>query len=300
MIIVRLEGGLGNQMFQYAIAKHLSFINNTDIRVDLSNFDKTIYTNNSTWRGFRLNVFKLNVTTANEKDIRTVKNSEPDFFEKLKYRLMRLKSIPYYRKSEIYESKLFHFDKNILNARKDVYLVGYWQSPRYFSAIRNQLLQDFQLRELPSEKNYPFLSALHNQNAVSVHIRRGDYASNPEYLKIHGLCPVEYYQRAIEYICAKTSYPVFYFFSDDMEWVKQNLKIKHPAVYVSGTPEGKDHYEMYLMSLCKHNIIANSSFSWWGAWLNTNAGKIVIAPKQWMGDANIDTADLIPANWLRL
>lgn len=300
MIIARLIGGLGNQMFQYATAKHLSIINNTNLLVDLSGFDKTIYTKNATWRGFQLTIFKMKVAIATQEDIQAVKNSAPDFFEKLKYRLMRLKTIPYYRKNEIYESGLFHFDKNILKAGRNTYLVGYWQSPHYFNAIRKKLLEDFQIRELPSEKDYPFLNELSHKNAVSIHIRRGDYISNPEYLKNHGLCPVEYYQQAIEYICSKTAKPVFYFFSDDMEWVKKNLNINHPAVYVGGTPEGKDHYEMYLMSLCKHNIIANSSFSWWGAWLNTNPEKIVVAPKQWMGDAGIDTTDLIPKNWVRI
>jgi hypothetical protein len=300
LIIVRLEGGLGNQMFQYATAKHLSLIQHTDLKVDPSAFNKTIYKESATWRGFQLSVFKLNVDTATDEEMKTVKNSTPDFFEQLKYRLLRVKTVPYYRKNELYESTPFRFDSNILKAGKNTHLTGYWQSPNYFEAIRQNLLNEFTLREKPDKNTYPLIDQLQQQNSVSIHIRRGDYVSNPEYLKIHGLCSLEYYRAAIDYICSKVTYPVFYFFSDDMQWVKENLKTEYPAVYVSGTPEGKDHYEMHLMSLCKHNIIANSSFSWWGAWLNRNEHKTVIAPKQWMGDAGIDTTDLIPENWVRL
>jgi hypothetical protein len=300
MIIVRLEGGLGNQMFQYATAKHLSLIQHTDLKVDLSAFDKTIYKENATWRGFQLDVFNLNVGIATAEDMKSVKNAAPDLFEKLQYRLLRIKSIPYYRRNEVYESTPFRFDRNILKAGKNTHLTGYWQSPHYFDAIIKNLLTDFTLREKPDLSTYPFIDQIQDQNSVSIHIRRGDYVSNPEYLKIHGLCSVEYYRAAIDYICSKVSNPVFYFFSDDMEWVKKSLKTEYPTVYVSGTPEGKDHYELHLMSLCKYNIIANSSFSWWGAWLNTNAEKIVIAPKQWISDAGIDTNDLIPANWVRI
>lgn len=299
MIIVRLLGGLGNQMFQYATARHISLINKTELRLDLSAFAKEIYKENATWRGFQLSVFKLKYEVATSQDIEIVKNSELPFFEKLKYRLLR-KNIPSYRKAEQFEKQLFCFDQSILNASSNTYLTGYWQSPLYFDVIRSVLLKDFEFRENPTKKDYSFFDAIAGQNSVSIHIRRGDYVSNPEYLKIHGLCTLDYYQSAIKYICGKVTNPAFYIFSDDLDWAKKNLQIKHTCVYVSGTPDGKDYFEMYLMSLCKHNIIANSSFSWWGAWLNKNSQKIVIAPKQWMGDASIDTNDLIPGNWIRL
>jgi hypothetical protein len=300
MIIVRLEGGLGNQMFQYALGRHLSIINNTELKIELSAFDKNSYSNKTTYRGFQLTAFKLNYKVANKGDIQSVKNSIPDFSERLKYRLMRLKTTPYYRKNEIYETTVFRFDENILKVGKNTYLVGYWQSSFYFNAIRKQLLEDFQFSDIPTEKEYPFIKKLNTQNAISVHIRRGDYVSNPEYLKIHGLCSVEYYQKAIEYICSRVQNPIFYFFSDDIKWVEHNLKISHSSVYVTETPLGKDYYELYLMSLCKHNIIANSSFSWWGAWLNQNKQKIVIAPAKWMNNIETDTKDLIPTELIQL
>lgn len=299
MIIVRLLGGLGNQMFQYATARHLSILNNTKLKFDSSAFDKNIYAENATWRDFQLSVFKLKSEIATEQDIEVVKNAELPFFEKIYYRLLR-KNIPSYRKTEQFEKQLFCFDQSIFKASANTYLTGYWQSPLYFDAIRSILLKDFELGEKPSKKDYPFFDDITRQNSVSIHIRRGDYVSNPEYLKIHGLCSIEYYQGAIEYICRKVANPAFYIFSDDMDWAKENLQIKNPCIYVTGTPAGKDHFEMHLMSLCKHNIIANSSFSWWGAWLNKSSEKIVIAPKKWMGDPAIDTTDLMPANWIRL
>jgi len=299
MIIVRLIGGLGNQMFQYATARHISIINNTTLRLDLSAFAKEIYKENATWRSFQLSVFKLKFEMATGQDIEDVKNSELPFFEKLKYRLLR-RNIPAHRKPEIYEKQFFSFDPAVLKASANAYLTGYWQSPLYFDSIRSVLLKDFEFIENPIKKDYPFIEEIQQQNSVSIHIRRGDYVSNPEYLKIHGLCSIAYYQSAIEYICRKVANPAFYIFSDDMDWAKENLQIKNSCIYVTGTPEGKDHFEMHLMSLCKHNIIANSSFSWWGAWLNKNIEKIVIAPKQWMADPAIDTKDLMPANWIRV
>ena len=221
------------------------------------------------------------------------------FFEKLKYRLLR-QNIPSYRKPELYEKQLFNFDSDVLKATANAYLTGYWQSYKFFESIRSALLNDFEFSETPAKIQYEFIDKIHQQNSVSVHIRRGDYVSNPEYTKIHGVCSTDYYHRAIEYICSKVENPAFYFFSDDMDWVKKNITVNNDCVYVTGTPAGKDFYEMYLMSICKHNIIANSSFSWWGAWLNKNTEKIVIAPKLWMADPTIDTTDLIPANWIRI
>lgn len=299
MIIVRLLGGLGNQMFQYATARHLSIIKKTKLKFDLSAFEKNIYAENATWRDFQLSVFKLKAEIASKQEIENVKNAHPPFIEKLKYRLFS-QNIPAYRKPEQFEKQLFKFDTTLLSAPKNAYLTGYWQTPLYFNAIRSVLLKEFEFREIPVKDNYPFIDSIKKQNSVSIHIRRGDYISNPEYLKIHGLCTIDYYQRAIEYICKKVDNPTFYIFSDDMEWVKQNIQFVNNCVYVTNTPDKKDHFEMYLMSLCKHNIIANSSFSWWGAWLNQNNPSIVIAPKQWMGDPAIDTKDLIPSEWVRI
>ncbi len=295
MIIVRLLGGLGNQMFQYAIARHLSILKKTTLKFDITGFNKDLYKEGGTIRNFGLNIFKIEPIIATDEDIDIVKSSKPELLERLRNRFLN-KVIS----NEVYEQKLFSFDKNIFKSLSNTYLIGYWQSPKYFNSIRNILLKDFELREIPTTNEYPFLDKIKKDNSVSIHIRRGDYSSNPEYFKIHGLCSIEYYQSAIECICKKITNPVFYVFSDDMEWVKKNIQIKSTCIYVTEANNEKDYFEMHLMSLCKHNIIANSSFSWWGAWLNQNPEKVVIAPKQWMNDPAIDTRDLVPANWIRI
>ncbi len=292
MIIVRLEGGLGNQMFQYALGRKLSLKNKTELKFDISALGPAT-------REFQLNIFNSQFPIASEQDIDNVKNSNLSFVELLKYRIQRKINIPYFRKSDLFETTLFKFDSNILKAGKNAYLTGYWQSHKYFEKIRKTLLKDFQPKEIPTSSIYNYLNTLSSESSVSIHIRRGDYVNNAETNTLHGTCSVEYYNSAIDYISSKIHTPVFYIFSDDMDWVKSNFIIKHKFIYVTETPVGKDYFEMCLMSYCKHNIIANSSFSWWAAWLNQNPDKIVVAPKKWM-NTSINTNDLIPANWIRL
>lgn len=300
MIVVRLEGGLGNQMFQYAIGRQISLINKTELKFDLSGFDKNKNVSEVIRKDLRLSIFDSPINIATQQEIGNVRNSKLPLIEKLLYRLQKRKNIPYYRKNELFESQWFKFDRNILKAGKNAYLTGYWQSFHYFHAIRTILLKDFAFKTHPDTKLYPYLNEINKQNSISLHIRRGDYIKNPETFNLHGICSPEYYQAAIKEITAKVNNPVFYIFSDDPEWVKENFAMSFPCIFVLQTPAEHDFFDMYLMSLCKHNIIANSSFSWWGAWLNNNPKKIVIAPKQWMANPGIDTTDLIPTNWIRL
>ncbi|MGE3825018.1 MAG: alpha-1,2-fucosyltransferase [Bacteroidia bacterium] len=300
MIIVRLEGGLGNQMFQYALGRHLSIINKTELKFDLSSYEEKLFNNGAKCRGYNLDIFDLNIKIASADEIQKVKASEIPFFETLKYKFQRLKTIPYFRKTELFESKLFFFDSNILKAGKNSYLTGYWQSPKYFDSIRKNLLEDFKFKELPSKKDYDFIDAIIKQESVSIHIRRGDYVTNPETYKLHGVCTIDYYKQAIEHICKNVENPFFYIFSDDIDWAKENIKPEENVTYVKGTPSDKDYFEMHLMSLCKHNIIANSSFSWWAAWLNSNSQKIIIAPQKWMNMPDLNVNDLLPEIWKKI
>ena len=136
--------------------------------------------------------------------------------------------------------------------------------------------------------------------SVSVHIRRGDYLSNPAFYRFHGVCAVEYYEAAVGHLAGAVENPCFFLFSDDLDWARRNLRLDYPVTYVDHNGEDKDYEDLRLMSQCKHHIIANSSFSWWAAWLCANPGKIVIAPRKWFNDPNIDTADIIPASWRRI
>lgn len=300
MIIVRLEGGLGNQMFQYALGRHLSLINKTELKFDLSGLDKKNYAPGMVQRELRLTVFDTLINIASEQEIRDVVTSGISKVENLIYKIQRRSTIPYFRKNELFENTWFKFDKNMLRAGKNVHLTGYWQSFHYFKAIREVLLNEFTFKEYPNQHHYPFSKSIHEQNSVSLHIRRGDYINNSDTLKLHGICSTDYYQAAVKEISRRIKKPVFYIFSDDINWVKENFSIDYPCIYVSETEQQKDYFDMHLMSTCKHNIIANSSFSWWGAWLNRNPYKIVLAPKKWMADHGINTNDLVPENWIRL
>jgi hypothetical protein len=150
-----------------------------------------------------------------------------------------------------------------------------------------------------SGKNADIAEQIGRVNAVSLHVRRGDYVKNPKTTATHGLCSLDYYHTAIRYIYETVEQPYFFIFSDDMAWVKEHLKIDAPCQYVDHN-QGKESFnDMHLMSLCKHHIIANSSFSWWGAWLNSSPEKIVIAPNKWFANQN-NIKDLLPNDWVTL
>lgn len=288
--IVKMMDGLGNQLFQYAIGTHHSIINNTVLKFDLQ--DYILY---EPPRKFSLDVYRIKGSPATNEDIKKIIT----FKETLISSLYKLFNLQYKSKTKISEKIWFTFDETILKTGKNIYLTGHWQSYKYFEAIRSTLLKDLELISPPTNSDYPFLYDMKNKESVSIHIRRGDYLSNPKAAALFEVCSPSYYYQAIEYICNRISNPVFYIFSDDWDWVENNFKINQEHIYVRGTPKEKDYFELYLMSICKHNIIANSSFSWWGAWLNKNADKIVIAPKQWTRFQE-NTADLSPENWVRL
>jgi hypothetical protein len=201
------------------------------------------------------------------------------------------------RQSYQIESK-FTFDENILvSPVKSMYLNGFWQSEKYFSTIRPILINDLKLTSQLSLNAQFWQSKICDSNAVSVHIRRGDYILNSAAHNFHGVCDIDYYKTCIEQIKTKLINCHFFFFSDDIEWAKLTFSYLDKSDFVTLCSNKED---LYLMSICRHNIIANSTFSWWGAWLNENENKIVYAPKRWFNDEQIDTSDLIPSSWERI
>jgi hypothetical protein len=188
------------------------------------------------------------------------------------------------------------FDLGFTTWPDDTYLHGYWQSEKYFADIEAQLRQDFAFPALTG-RNVEFASELESELSISLHVRRGDYLN----LAAHTVCSQEYYQAAVKEMIRKVSGdPRIYVFSDDPEWARQNLKFSVPTQVVDHNSGAADFEDMRLMSLCKHNIIANSSFSWWAAWLNANADKNVIAPKAWFGDPKLNNPDITPDSWQRI
>ena len=290
MIITKLIGGLGNQMFQYAAARRATLTLGVELKLDLSGYENQ---EGMTPRKYMLDIFNIKASFANKNEVNRLKN--PYFF----WKLLRKINPAIQHKSYIKE-KYFHFDKSILNVGDNSYFEGYWASEKYFKDNDAAIRKEFTFKNMPDEQNMEMLDQIHNSASISVHIRRGDYVSDGKTNQFHGVCGLNYYKRAIKYIAQQVQNPHFYIFSDDPVWVKENIKIKYPCVYVSHNGGKNDYEDMRLMSDCKHNIIANSTFSWWGAWLNNNTNKIVIAPKKWFGDSSINTNDIIPSSWIRL
>ncbi len=300
MIITRLSGGLGNQMFQYAMGRSLALRNSSDLRIDISSFSSL--DPDTEPRQYRLKFFNIYDHIATDEDyskmgIPPIK----DFgvLAKINRKLFRLKEFlkPVAEKKVIIE-KNYTFDEEVYNAGSDCLLLGIWQSEKYFKAVEETIRNDFSLRYPLSEKNQSLLKIIESKNSVSLHVRRGDYLSNPKTSGKHGVLSLDYYNRAVSQIVSQNPDAEFFIFSDDIEWAKNNLKISSPTSYISGAGI-EDYEELFLMSKCKHNILANSSFSWWGAWLNQNDKKMIIAPKNWF-NKNIDTQDLLPNNWTQI
>jgi len=294
VIITQLSGGLGNQLFQYALGRHIALKHNTELKFDLDIYNNPI--EGLTIRSFELNNLNTKCQIANHEDINRIKRANlKGILKSIYWRTQNIK--PYYRKNFIKE-KSCAFDKNILKCPDNSYLEGYWQSEKYFLSIRDVLLEDLQPKTLHSIKDSDYYNKIIKSNAVSVHIRRGDYITNNIHKEIYETIPIDYYHKTISLITNKIENSIFFIFSDDFEWAKLHLKndldnIKFVEIEDAVT-------SMYLMSLCKHNIIANSSYSWWGAWLNQNKNKIVISPKNWYITERLNTRDLIPEEWMQI
>ena len=290
MIIVQLKGGLGNQLFQYAAGLSLATYHNVPLKVDISELkapDEEI----GTLRHFELQYLVKTPAIAVDKEIKELTDQNPFF----KYYQKFLPSF----KRKIYNEKKFAYDVNFFKSGPHTYLKGYRQSEKYFLLIRKEIRNILQFKPDVIKNVAEFGLQLKVIDSVSIHIRHGDYM-NPALQNYHGIIPLAYYENAIRKITATLQNPVFFVFSDNINWVKKNLQLPSTAIFVSDNIS-QDHYEdFFLMSQCKHNIIANSSFSWWAAWLNENPGKIVIAPERWFGNAQNNTRDLIPPNWVKL
>ncbi len=287
-------GGMGNQMFQYATARALSNKLGLPLKLDLSFLLERTSKENFTYRDFELGNFNIKEDIASDKEIRYY-NIRNRLYKLFIQKILGNESVVYYHE------KLSAYNSSFEKLNSNTYLEGYWQTEKYFKQIRPLLLREFAFKEPPNEVNSGLLESINNQKSVSVHIRRGDFISNKAINKYHGICDIDYYSKAIKEIVSKVSSPTFYFFSDDIEWVKFNFKdIGFDCKFVSNNTGSNSFEDMRLMSACKHNIIANSSFSWWGAWLNSNSEKIVVAPVQWFSKAEIDSKDLVPADWIKI
>ncbi|MFN3679026.1 alpha-1,2-fucosyltransferase [Thermosynechococcus sp.] len=293
MIIVNINGGLGNQMFQYALGRALSIAKGVPLRLDISNFQS-----HKRHREFELHrVFCCEAPIASLEDLTSVLGGWG--VPRIRRAIANLKLSALCQGRLILEPH-YHYWAQIHSIPNTAYLQGYWQSEKYFSEIADILREDFKFRQPLSETNAQWAEKITHCNSISLHIRRGDYVLNPTTYKVHSVCDLDYYYRAIEYMTSLIDDPVFFVFSDEIEWAKLNLRVPYPIYYVENNTAQESYNDMRLMSLCRHHIIANSTFSWWGAWLNPFREKIVIAPQQWFRIKRYNTVDLIPDSWLRI
>lgn len=292
MIVSHIIGGLGNQMFQYAAGRAVSIKSGQPLLLDLSDF-----TDYRLHHGFELsNVFNL---IAGKAEASTVRGMLGWRANRLVRKVLRRSQFIRLRGSKYVVEPHFNYWPNITNLTGDCYLSGYWQSERYFKPIEDVIRREFTFREPVIGRNSELASDIAHTQAVSLHVRRGDYVSDSRTGQIMDVCSLEYYRKAISYIAERVECPVFYIFSDDMAWVRQNLSVTFPCTYVDHNRGAESYRDMQLMSMCRHHIIANSSFSWWGAWLNPSPEKLVVAPASWFCNGT-DDRDLIPGEWVRL
>lgn len=296
MIIVRLSGGMGNQMFQYALGRALSLKHNVPLKLDTTYlYHRIKMTNflrpNFNFRNFDLDVFNIQAEIA--------KPTEISFWNRpilggwlmliIDALLRKMAFLSGWEKGS-------GFDENVLKLGPDAYLQGFWQSEKYFIDIASQIRKDFTLKNLVPQATEELLNEIDNTESLCVHLRRthggGSY---------HKKYDMDYYENGIRYIAEKKKIDKIFVFSDDIEWCKDNIKFNYPTVFIGREYAlSKGEGDLLLMSKCKNFIIPNSTFSWWGAWLSSNPDKIVITPKEWFGNTTISTDDLIPENWVRI
>ncbi len=292
MIIGNIIGGLGNQMFQYAAARSLATARKQPLYLDLSDFSGY-----RLHQGFELaKVFSGTFEAADAQQLEQVLGWRAR--ESLR-RMFKRRQMALFRNEHFVVEPQFDYWPGFFNVPNDCYLVGYWQSERYFKPVAEKIRKEFAFKSAPAGHNEYVAGQIAGCNAVSLHVRRGDYASNARTRMVHGLLPLDYYRDAASRIAEQVPSPVFFVFSDELDWAREYLKLPFPCRFIGQNQGSESYKDMQLMSLCRHHIIANSSFSWWGAWLNPAADKIVVAPRRWFADEQ-DVSDLFPRGWVAL
>jgi len=281
MVTVRIIGGLGNQMFQYAVGRAIALRRNTSLALDVS-----AYSDNGL-RQYSLGVFRIvgNLTSGGLMGIGRLRGL---------CARVRIPGLPY-----VLIERGFGFDPSVLEAPGNVYLAGYWGSEKYFKEIEEVIRREFCFKSEPYGQNAEMAASIRSMNSVCVHVRRSDLVTNPHANQMFGTCSLDYYRSAAQLIASKVSSPCFFVFSDEPDWARANLELEGTTTFVSHNGWEKGYEDLRLMALCRHHIIANSTFSWWGAWLSTSGG-IVVAPRKWFNIPKMDTTDLVPERWVRV
>ena len=289
-VIVKLVGGLGNQMFQYAAARAVASRLGANLKFDLSWFGT------DPDRQFALMPFNICVQSLSSDSPHALTGDMFSLFARRFYDFLGLKK----GDSPVFIEHSFHYDSKIEQVSTPVFLEGYFQSQKYFYSVRDEIARDFTLRGSPSSRAQTMLAAISQCDAICLHIRRGDYVSNKTTSSYHGVCSLDYYKAGLDVAVKGLDSPHCFVFSDDMPWVRDNFKVDIPITLVDIHTLVEAHEDLRLMAACKRYVIANSSLSWWGAWLGSREGKVVVAPRKWFRSDKVKTIDLIPENWIQI
>lgn len=293
MIVTKLMGGMGNQMFQYAFAKYLAIKHNVPVKLDTRFLlDRSPKGANFVFRNFDLDIFNLSVEVATDAEITSLTHrTGHELTNRVINKLIGRK------KNHVFEPH-FHFSEKCFLAGSNSYLEGYWQSEKYFKPIEGLLrAKDFSFTSAMSSMATELGNTIQSSNSVCVNIRRGDFVTNG----FHGTKGVDFYSNAELVIGSELNDPHYFVFSDEMDWCTENITFAGKVTYVGHEYAGfKFQDYIRLMAMCKHFIIPNSSFAWWAVWLNDNKNKMVVAPKKWFNNPAWETHDLIPDEWIKV
>ena len=301
MVFVRISDGLGNQFFQYATGLALARKLNTRLVLDVT----SSYTPDEQ-RRYELGHFKVTARPWTEREKAWVRKKQRQRERAMRIRNPILQPVRWLR-GWCFRRWIFNcvddqycgYQPEIFSHRTNIYLQGTWISENYFSMIAAEVRSEFEFATPAEGENISLLQKISNCPAICVHVRRGDYVSNPRTNAKHGLCDVGYYQRGFARIQCDVPHPVVFVFSDDPAWAQANLRFPCETVFVTHNVGDKNHEDIRLMRACQHFIIANSTFSWWAAWLAEYQQKIIIVPARWFRDPKrIDHP--APSSWIRL
>lgn len=297
-VVVKLMGGIGSQMLQYATARRLALKHNGEVVLDLSYLNDKQRTD-ITIRNFELDYFPVAARVASPSEMRRIEAYQHNWLARAYNKARKVLGL---RPAFVYLSESGDFQDRTarLGAAPEadiLFLEGYWFNERYFADVAGQIRQDFSFRSFRDARNQAVAEQIAASRAVSLHVRRGDYLKFP----MHGVCAPDYYERAVAHMAqALPETPAYFVFSDDIAWARDHLPLPGTPVYIDWNKGADSIEDVHLMSLCQHNIIANSSFSWWGAWLNPRPDKIVVSPRLWHADPPVAAERVVPASWVLL
>ena len=302
MIIARINGGLGNQLFQYATARAISIKLDRKLLLDIDwyrnihAFENHADPNATTLRDFLLNHYNIQSPVINKIHLNWIRRLEIRSRNSNFFKFLLNGPLNNFSYTKINQNS---FSLESIQKHPHIYLTGYWQNNDIIEEYKNLLYNDLILKHPLSVNIQDHLNSINATNAVAIHVRRGDYISNPKSRKVHASCSNNYYYDSIDYIQNKQTNLHYFIFSDDMTWVKNNLDFTTNTTFINNNDPEYEH--LFLMSQCKHQITANSTFSWWAAWLNTNPDKIIITPKHWYLDKHLnETVIRIPKEWIKI